>query len=120
MFCDQGDITNIELPNTALKGTLPLPELANLTAMRKFDMSQNSLTGTLPGELGDAWAHSLEAFAVSSNYFTGELPSSFAKCRKMMDFRVNNNNITGNLQDEFGNGWGGSLASFAVSNNTIA
>jgi hypothetical protein len=86
--------------------------------MVSFDISQNGVTGTVPGELGRGWANTLNTFIIAQNHFNGTLPASFANCTQMVTFQVNNNNITGPLPEEY-RLWGSSIDAFVVSVNNI-
>ena len=46
---------------------------ANLGKMRVLNVGNNSLTGTLPGELPTVWPH-LEEVKMTDNQFNGSLP----------------------------------------------
>ncbi|KAB1216422.1 hypothetical protein CJ030_MR4G029200 [Morella rubra] len=101
-----------------LTGSIP-KELANITTLKSIFQSisnkelgfvnpsvveYNQLSGNLPPELGNL--SSLERILLGSNYFTGELPTSFAKLTTLTDLRISDlngsaaafpplNNVTG-------------------------
>ncbi|XP_062169076.1 probable leucine-rich repeat receptor-like serine/threonine-protein kinase At3g14840 isoform X3 [Alnus glutinosa] len=55
----------------------------------------NQLSGKLPPELGNM--SSIERFFLSSNYFTGGLPDSFAGLITLKDFRIGDNQFSGKI-----------------------
>ena len=64
-------VTKVELSNKSLTGTIP-SELGNLFELTHLNLSSNSLTGDIPRELG--WLHNLEEIKLSGNSLTGCIP----------------------------------------------
>ena len=67
-------VTKVESwPSESLTGTIPA-ELGILSALTHLDLSSNSLTGEIPRELGGL--SNLEELRLSGNSFTGCIPSA--------------------------------------------
>ncbi|XP_030931737.1 probable leucine-rich repeat receptor-like serine/threonine-protein kinase At3g14840 isoform X2 [Quercus lobata] len=57
----------------------------------------NMLSGSLPRELGNLI--NIERLHFTSNYFTGEVPETFAGLMTMKDFRIGENKFSGKIPD---------------------
>jgi hypothetical protein len=64
-----GAVTRLWLPSRGLDGTFSSPAVANLTALKNFNLSRNSLDGAFPPAL-----LSLSVVDVSNNRLSGALP----------------------------------------------
>ncbi|KAJ0688302.1 putative non-specific serine/threonine protein kinase [Helianthus annuus] len=58
------------------------------------------MSGAIPDELGNVT--SIERLILSSNFFTGELPVSFANLINMKEFHISGNNFSGKIPDFIG------------------
>ena len=68
---DPSRITNVELANEPLSGSIP-SELGRLSELTRLDLSGNILTGDIPRELG--WLYNLESLKLSGNTLKGCIP----------------------------------------------
>ncbi|KAH6765225.1 hypothetical protein C2S51_016474 [Perilla frutescens var. frutescens] len=75
-----------------LAGTIP-PHLGNLTFLRSFDISSNNFTGLLPSALSKL--RRLGKLNVGVNGFTGEIPSWFGTLTELTRLHLNNNTFAG-------------------------
>uniref|UniRef100_A0A6T6EP39 Leucine-rich repeat-containing N-terminal plant-type domain-containing protein n=1 Tax=Craspedostauros australis TaxID=1486917 RepID=A0A6T6EP39_9STRA len=73
LVLSQNDMHGVQIPS----------ELAFLSTIQTFNISQNSLAGTLPSSLGENYAAHLEFFDVSYNILTGMVPSSYGVWEKV-------------------------------------
>ncbi|XP_009390130.2 probable LRR receptor-like serine/threonine-protein kinase At3g47570 [Musa acuminata AAA Group] len=94
-------VTALELVSLHLAGALS-PSLANLTFLRRLDLSTNSLQGPIPQELG-LLSH-LRHLRLDNNSLDGTIPLSlFQNCSKLQTFNLRLNNLIGavprNLSD---------------------
>ena len=64
-------VTEVDLSSESLSGTIPA-ELGTLFELTDLDLSSNSLTGGIPHELG--WLFNLEELRLSGNSLTGCIP----------------------------------------------
>ena len=64
-------VTELDLSGESLSGTIPA-ELGTLFELTDLDLSSNSLTGSIPRELG--WLLNLEELRLSGNSLTGCIP----------------------------------------------
>ncbi|CAL9017021.1 unnamed protein product [Prunus brigantina] len=117
--CDQdGWVTHLLLPSKGLKGDISPFSLANLTHLTHLNLSHNSLYGSLEtqfffslnrleildlsynrlfGELPLSLSSSnIRTVDLSSNHFSGAIPSSFfQQASNLTSFNVSNNSFTG-------------------------
>ncbi|RWR96284.1 Protein kinase domain-containing protein [Cinnamomum micranthum f. kanehirae] len=118
-FCH---VESIFLKAQDLQGVLP-PELAKLRYLQQIDLTRNYLSGKIPAEWGsiplvkmDLEANmffgesalllegierlvSIKRILISSNAFSGQLPTSLANLTSLTEFRINDNNFTGRIPD---------------------
>ncbi|CAL2253836.1 unnamed protein product [Prunus armeniaca] len=117
--CDQdGWVTRLLLPSKGLKGGIPSSSLRNLSHLTHLNLSHNSLNGSLEtqfffslnqleildlsynrlfGELPHSLSSSnIRTVDLSSNHFSGAIPSSFfQQASNLTSFNVSNNSFTG-------------------------
>ncbi|MBK7807151.1 MAG: hypothetical protein IPJ51_12720 [Saprospiraceae bacterium] len=103
----QGEVTNIELPNNNLSGTLP-NTLHNLPSLTGVNLSNNEIGGNLPSDLGNA---DLTILNLSNNNITGNIPSSLSST---LVLSLSHNQLTGSIPSTFGTS--GMLALFVNDN----
>ncbi|KAK3131148.1 hypothetical protein QOZ80_6BG0502640 [Eleusine coracana subsp. coracana] len=114
-----GVVTDVFLPAKGLRGSIS-PSLSNLTGLLHLNLSHNSLEGTLPMELvlsssivalDVSYNHlsgplqerqstysslPLQVLNISSNFFTGQLPSTTLEVMKnLVALNASNNSFTG-------------------------
>ena len=82
-----------------LGGTIP-PELAQLTALVRLDLSSGYLEGPIPAELGDLAA--LELLDLSGNRLTGPIPGAFGRLLALRHLDLSKNQLTGSIPPESG------------------
>lgn len=95
--CAQGRIISIALPAKRLGGSLA-PEVGNLVGLRKLNVHDNVITGTIPASL--ATITTLRGVALFNNRLTGPLPTGFGKLPLLQAFDVANNDLSGAVPAE--------------------
>jgi hypothetical protein len=93
--CTNDLVTAINLADCGLSGTLS-PDLGLLTSLRNFDVSNNAISGTLPGD-GLAALTDLQLLYLYGNNFSGTLPALWSSLSNLTDVRLFNNSFTGTL-----------------------
>nr|ACI16077.1 receptor-type protein kinase [Bodo saltans] len=91
--------------------------LSALTSMKSFDISFNSIAGTLPPELGSSWL-ALVLFKVNNNQLRGGLPASYSNWTSLSEFSVWSNYLSGSLPASYSS-WS-SLQTFACQDNGLS
>jgi hypothetical protein len=85
----------IELSQGSLTGTIPA-ELSACTKLKSLFLSGNSLDGTLPPAFGTM--SNLEQFGVGFNVrLTGPVPVEYANLKKLTTFDISSTSLTGAL-----------------------
>ncbi len=76
------------------------PQLAQLPRLRRLDLSDNFLFGTIP--LGQGYWQALESLDVSWNLLTGDLPDALGHLRHLQSLRLHGNGFSGPLPPIWG------------------
>jgi Leucine-rich repeat (LRR) protein len=82
--------------------------------MEYFDVSNNSLEGVLPSDIGRMIK--LKQLNLARNGFSGQLPNELSKLIDLEYLDLSNNKFTGNIPDKLSN----NLTVFNVSNNDLS
>lgn len=92
-----GDNTILDLSNQNL---ISVPQITfSNTAIQELNLANNSLTGSLPGEI--RFLQNLKVLNLSNNQFTG-VPAEIGQLQNLEVLDLSNNQITG-LPNELGN-----------------
>ena len=100
VICDDNTIVELSLPSNRLSGTIP-PEFALSGLGGKvtvIDLSENSIGGNLPAEIGDF--HYLSVLDLKNNAFTGTVPSELKHLTKLISLRLHSNEFEGAMPSE--------------------
>ncbi len=102
-----GRVDSLELRTNSLTGSIPA-ELGDLDSLKHLDLNTNSLTGSIPAELGDLT--NLETLDLGRNSLTGSIPAELGDLTNLQELWLNsnknNNNdtgLTGSIPAELGN-----------------
>jgi hypothetical protein len=120
--------TYLNLSGNSFSGTLPLPNLGtkNSTSidlsifpvqpsnLSIVDLSNNTLSGSLPVGIGDLSA--LTLLNLRQNNFTGQIPKSITKLKNLLYIDLSSNNFSGSIPD----GLPDDLVEFNVSYNDLS
>lgn len=83
--------------NNSLTGSLPEAIAAWTSLSLGFDCSSNSLQGTIPDSIGQAWSN-IEAVLLHSNpLLTGTIPESVSNWRSLQQATFNDTSLTGSV-----------------------
>ena len=78
-----------------LTGSLP-NSIGNFHSITSFDISSNSLTGTIPNTL-DTWYYTIDNMEMQNNLFTGSIPSTLGALTKLTTLLLYSNSLTGTI-----------------------
>lgn len=95
----RGRVVALDLPELNLVGTI-VPELANITHLRRLYLSFNAFHGILPPELGNL--PDLETIQLAFNSIQGQIPPSFSNCSRLVEISLYGNKLQGGIPGEFG------------------
>ena len=90
----------LELEYNNLSGTFP-PVTFNLSFLTVIAVSENHISGTLPMDLC-MHCPNLRGLYISTNEFTGNLPSHFNHCRELLILSLSYNKFHGSIPKGFG------------------
>ena len=98
-FGDLTDLEYVSLHTNLLAGRI-LPEfflMASMMVITVIDFHSNSLTGTIPAEVGSL--NTLKELYLHSNKLTGKIPSNFDNLMAFRIMSLHSNNLTGTIPD---------------------
>ena len=98
-YCMQ-HVTKIDLDETNLVGYLP-SELGLLQSLQTLVLAYNTVTGTLPSEIGRL-GDSLVVIDFETNAITGTLPSEYGAMTSLEEIWMSYNSIGGTIATEVG------------------
>ena len=96
---DQGRVISINLSDNKLTGQIP-GELGSLDNLQDLFLADNDLTGEIPAELGSLV--NLQYLYLYDNDLTGEIPVELSTLVKLEDLDLSNNRLTGEIPVELG------------------
>jgi hypothetical protein len=109
------DLITIDLTSTALEGTIPPSWGEHLTLLRRLNLRDNYLTGTVSSSLGALT--DLTALTLSGNKLHGTIPSSLGALTSLGRLNLQNNYLTGTIPSSLKNMT--ELVSLSLNNNQI-
>lgn len=95
-----GKVSRIDLTDNGLSGTVP-GTLGNLQDPSVIALGGNQLTGSIPESLGNL--PSLTSLTLGSNQLTGNIPASFGNLVNLGSLDLSANQLTGNIPSALGN-----------------
>jgi len=94
-----GRVSQLDLAGATLRGVLP-PELGNLTAIERLDLSNNELSGSIPSSLSGNFLTKLKYLDLSANSFTGSIPAQIGSISTLEKLNLSNNQLEGSIPDK--------------------
>ena len=98
--CSSEVVTRLFFYNNSLTGTIP-SELGNLTNLTFLQLGSNSLTGSIPAELGNLTK--LTYLYLGDNSLTGSIPSELANLADLSTLHLGHNELSGGIPPTLGN-----------------
>ncbi|XP_058109929.1 probable LRR receptor-like serine/threonine-protein kinase At3g47570 [Magnolia sinica] len=92
-------VTSLNLTDQNLGGSIS-PYMANLTFLRKIELSNNRFHGTIPEEIGRLFR--LRYLFLTNNTLTGEIPVNLTNCSELKSILLDGNQLVGNILAELG------------------
>ncbi|XP_020180246.1 uncharacterized protein [Aegilops tauschii subsp. strangulata] len=108
-------LTNIDLHNNSLHGTLPA-SISSLSALSDLNLKQNQLTGEIPYEIGGL--QSLRQLSLSFNNLTGNIPASLGNLTMLTFLAIHQTMVSGPIPEEIGRLV--NLQNLQLSNSTLS
>ncbi len=96
-FCGGWTVTDINLHDNNVSGTLPGEALGKLTHLSFLKLSQNKLIGSIPSELGQFT--DLIDLILTTNQLTGSIPDSLASLENLTSLHLGSNDLTGPIPE---------------------
>ncbi|RAL51678.1 hypothetical protein DM860_010396 [Cuscuta australis] len=88
--CTSGRVTALSLPSLSLRG--PIDALSSLDQLRRLDLRDNRLNGTIAPV---AQCLNLKALYLSRNDFSGVIPEEISSLRRLLRLDLSSNNLKG-------------------------
>ncbi|XP_017985484.1 PREDICTED: probable inactive receptor kinase At5g10020 [Theobroma cacao] len=115
-------LKNLNLSGNHFTGPIPLQSsrvnellvMSSYPQMESLDLSNNSLTGGLPSEIGNIAR--LKLLSLADNELSGQLPSELSKLSNLEYLDLSGNNFKGKIPDKLSPG----LNEFNVSGNDLS
>ncbi len=98
--CSSEVVTRLFFYNNSLTGTIP-SELGNLTNLTSLHLGSNSLTGSIPKEFGKLTK--LTSIYLFSNSLIGNIPAELANLAGLSTLYLRNNELSGSIPSELSN-----------------
>ena len=95
-----GRVVALNLDFNSLSGTVP-PEIGDLTELRELHLEYNSLSGTVPPEIGDLTE--LRQLHLYNNRFSGPIPPEIGDLIELRELWLQFNDLSGSIPPELGN-----------------
>lgn len=93
------NLTLLDLSNTSIHGSIPR-EIGNLTSLIYLALADNLLSGSLPSEL--SMLHRLERLRLRNNKLEGRIPTEISQLRNVGSISLRQNMLSGPIPDSLG------------------
>ncbi|XP_052182980.1 LRR receptor-like serine/threonine-protein kinase GHR1 [Diospyros lotus] len=97
IVCNGANVAGVVLDGLGLSADADLTVFSNLTKLVKLSMSNNSVRGKLPSNIGDL--KSLQYLDLSDNLFFSSLPLEIGKLGSLMNLSLARNNFSGSIPE---------------------
>lgn len=97
IMCNGGSVAGVVLDNLGLSADVDLGVFSNLSMLVKLSMSNNSIAGKFPGNIGEF--RNLEFLDISDNLFFSSLPPEIGKVGSLKNLSLAGNNFSGSIPD---------------------
>ncbi|CAI7925377.1 unnamed protein product, partial [Closterium sp. NIES-53] len=94
-------MTMLQIDGNVFTGTIADDVFANATSLQSLGLSSNKFSGAIPSSLGNC--RQISAIDLSDNQFTGQIPGSIAGLPALSIFDVGQNKLSGVIPDFLGN-----------------
>ncbi|KAL1205338.1 LRR receptor-like serine/threonine-protein kinase GHR1 [Cardamine amara subsp. amara] len=116
IVCNGGNVAGVVLDNLGLTADADFSMFSNLTMLVKLSMSNNSISGDLPNNLGSF--KSLQFLDLSDNLFSSSLPKEIGRSVSLRNLSIAGNNFSGEIPESIGGLV--SLQSLDMSRNSLS
>ena len=96
--CESASVTRLSIANNSLTGTIP-SELGNLADLNYLYLGANSLNGNIPKELGNLT--NLSYLHIGNNSLSGSIPKELGNLTKLTGIYLFSNDLTGAIPQEW-------------------
>ncbi|KAF8388271.1 hypothetical protein HHK36_026937 [Tetracentron sinense] len=96
-----GSITEINIRNFTLNGTLDQFNFTSLPNLNRFDLNFNNLNGSIPSRIANL--SNLTFIDLGGNYFTENIPSEIGMLSELRVLNLSENNLVGEIPYQLSN-----------------
>ncbi|KAH7517433.1 hypothetical protein FEM48_Zijuj09G0064400 [Ziziphus jujuba var. spinosa] len=103
IVCDNsiGTVSQIDLPNLNVTGTLTQLNFTPFLNLSVFNLNNNSLSGPIPAAIGNL--SKLTLLDIGNNFFAGEIPLEISRLTELRYLSFHNNNLKGTIPYQLSN-----------------
>ncbi|KAL1833950.1 hypothetical protein ACET3Z_003601 [Daucus carota] len=116
IVCNGDKVAGVVLNNLGLSANVDLSVFLNLTMLVKLSMSNNSISGKIPSNIGDF--KGLVYMDISENLFFSSIPSEIGQLGSLQNLSLAGNNFSGSIPDSISGL--NSIQSLDLSRNSFA
>ncbi|KAH6763740.1 hypothetical protein C2S51_014989 [Perilla frutescens var. frutescens] len=113
-FLNLTDLIYLDLSSNNLSG--PLDQIVSLRHINKLNLSSNKFSGDIPSSIDGC--ESLEFLCLSNNMFNGSIPESLGEVKGLRTLDLSNNHLSGLIPNSLGEVKG--LSTLDLSNNYLS
>ncbi|KAM5575727.1 MDIS1-interacting receptor like kinase 2-like [Rosa sericea] len=99
-FSSFPNLEHFDLSMNSIFGTIP-PEISQLSKLVYLDLSGNRLNGSVPASFGNL--SSLAYLNIGRNFLTSSVPLEMGNLSELVELYLNTNKLTGQIPQTFGN-----------------
>ena len=90
-----GRVVELRLPNSGIRGAIPMEVIENLDALKVLDLSNNRISGVIPPSLANA--KNLEVLLLANNQMSGALPRELKTLTNLRNIDLSGNAFSDSL-----------------------
>lgn len=96
---EKGEVTELFLYSNELSGSIP-PEIGQLTALRRLNLSGNELSDSIPPQIGQL--EELTELSLHTNNLSGSIPPEIGQLTNLTCLALSVNELSGSIPPEIG------------------
>ncbi|XP_020417032.1 receptor-like protein 2 isoform X1 [Prunus persica] len=103
LYPPSSNIQKLDLSSNHFHGAIPSSFFQKAWSLTSFNVSNNTLSGSIPSSICLQSSHLIKVLDFSSNEFSGNISGRLRECSELQNFRAGNNNLSGLLPKDIYN-----------------